>query len=224
MPNPSTQLPAPWGSLRAALLLAVLAPWGAAQALELSDVAREGELRFLAERPDPGAYHYASQVQIGSDSLVSGVVHLSTCHRQLDPNARIVIAFNPERVQDIRIASSEGVEKAWVEGHQVELAQVRRGASVCIDIRSRALEPLGEGRWRLHAGPLMRRYLDGYLPMQAALAFAWPAGLLQVSQTQPVAQPGVRIATSASGAELDLVFAGRMTATVDLIRPPVTEQ
>ncbi len=192
---------------------------GTAHALELSDVAREGELRFLAERPDPGAYHYASEVQISPESLVSGVVHLSTCHRQLDPNARIVIAFNPERVQDIRIASSEGIEKAWVEGHRVELAQVRRGASVCIDIRSRALEAMGEGRWRLHAGPLMRRYLDGYLPMQAALAFAWPTGLLQVSQTHPVAQPGVRIATSASGAELDLVFAGRMTATVDLTRP-----
>jgi len=203
----------------AGLLLVTWGAWTHLHALELSDVAREGELRFLAERPDPGAYHYSSRVQITPDSLLTGVVSLSTCHRQLDPNARIVIAFNAERVQDIRIASSEGVEQAWVEGHRVELKQVRRGASICIDLRSRALEALGENRWRLYAGPLMRRYLDGYLPMQAQLAFEWPAGLLAVGQTQPSAQPGVQITAGASGAAMDLVFAGRMTATVDLVRP-----
>lgn len=35
-------------------LVAALLPL-AAGALELDDVAREGELRFLAQRPDPGA-------------------------------------------------------------------------------------------------------------------------------------------------------------------------
>lgn len=198
---------------------AALLPGTALQALELSDVAREGELRFLAERPDPGAYHYTSRVQISPDSLRTGVVELSTCHHQLDPNARIVIAFNPERVQDIRIAASDGIEKAWVDGHRVELQHVRRGASVCIDVRSRALAVVGENQWRLHAGPLMRRYLDGYLPMEARLAFEWPEGLLRVQQTQPPAQPGVQLTTGPAGAALNLVFAGRMTATVDLVRP-----
>lgn len=190
----------------------------AAQALELSDVAREGELRFLSERPDPGAYHYASRVQISDESLTSGVVKLSTCHHQLDPNAKIVIAFNPQRVQQIEIASTQGVERAQVQGHQVELTQVQRGGSACIDLTSRVLERVDEHTWRLHAGPLMRRYLDGYLPMQARLAFQWPEGLLRLQRTTPAGQPGVTVHSSHSGAQLDLVFAGRMTATLDLVR------
>ena len=190
----------------------------AAQALELSDVALEGELRFLSERPDPGAYHYASQVQISDDSLTSGMVRLSTCHHQLDPNAKIVIAFNPQRVQQIEMASTQGVQSAQVQGHRVELTQVQRGGSACINLTSKALERVNEHTWRLHAGPLMRRYLDGYLPMQARLAFHWPDGLLRLQRTEPAAQPGVTVQSSSSGIQLDLVFAGRMTATLDLVR------
>jgi len=55
----------------------------------------------------------------------------------------------------------------------VELKDVKRGGSVCVQLTSRALDITDTG-WRLHAGPLMRRYLDGYLPMQAKLSFGWP--------------------------------------------------
>jgi hypothetical protein len=203
-----------------ALLFAALASAGlTATALELDDVAREGELRFLAVRPDPGAYWYESQVRIAPDSLDTGLVELRTCHHALDPNRRIVVAFNPQRVQHIAIASTQGVGKAWVEGHRVELADVQRGGQVCINLRSRALERIdGSQRYRLHAGPLMRRYLDGYLPMQAKLAFEWPAGLLQVASTQPAAQPGVQVNAQGDGLRMDIVFAGRMSATVELER------
>ena len=201
-------------------LAAALLPLAAA-ALELDDVAREGELRFLAQRPDPGAYWYESRVQIGPESLESGVVSLQTCHHALDPNRRIVVAFNPQRVQQIDIASTEGVGRAWVEGHRVELADVQRGGKVCIALRSRALERLEGGeRWRLHAGPLMRRYLDGYLPMQAQLSFRWPAGLLKVASTAPAVQPGVKVDAQGDGLAMDIVFAGRMSATVELERDP----
>lgn len=209
---------------RPALAAAVVIAAGAlpltAAALTFDDIAREGELRFLAERPDPGAYRYDAQALIDADSLQQGVVTMRTCHRQLDPNRRIVVAFNHERVQSIEIVSTEGVGRAWVEGRRVELQDVRRGGSVCIDLRTRALEPAGEGRWRLHAGPLMRRYLDGYLPMEAELKVAWPPGLLQVAGTNPAPQPGVRLATAADGATLHVTFAGRLSATWELQRPP----
>jgi hypothetical protein len=206
---------------RLSLFALLLASWLATvssgvQALELSDVALEGELRFLAMRPDPGAYWYESRVQISEASLQTGVVQISTCHRALDPNQKIVVAFNPERVRTITVVSTEGVGRSEVQGHLVELTDVKRGGSVCIDLSSRALDRVDDRNWRLHAGPLMRRYLDGYLPMQARLAFHWPEGLLRLKTTQPGEQPGVRITASPAGAELDLVFAGRMRATLDL--------
>ncbi len=198
-------------------LMATLA--GQSHALELEDVALEGELRFLADRPDPGAYNYESRVQIDDDSLDTGVVSIDTCHRQLDPNRRVVVLFNPRRVQTIRITESTGMERAYIDGHRVELANVQRGGTVCIALTSRVLERIGERRWRLHAGPLMRRYLDGYLPMDAKLTLHWPAGLLQLEQAVPAPQPGVRLSQSNAGATLDLTFAGRMTATVELRTP-----
>jgi hypothetical protein len=188
-------------------------------ALELSDVAREGELRFWAERPDPGAYHYQSRVTITPDSLNSGVASLSTCHRALDPNSRIVIQFNPERVQEIRIAEFEGMAEARLEGHQVELHDVKRGASICIDLRSRVLDEQAPGQWRLRAGPLMRQYLDGYLPMHAQLQVQWPAGLLRVVSQEPSNQAGAQLQTRPDGATWQLTFAGRLSTHMTLMRP-----
>ena len=189
-----------------------------AQAMELSDVVTGNELRFLATRPDPQGYWYESRVTLDADSLTTGVVHLHTCHRQLDPTHRIVIAFNRERVKHIAVASSEGVGSAEVVDQRVELKDVKRGGSVCVQLTSRALDVTDSG-WRLHAGPLMRRYLDGYLPMQAKLSFGWPKGLLALARTEPQAQPGVVLTQADDGAQLDITFAGRMRATLDLTRP-----
>lgn len=197
-------------------LALALFPIEGVRALEMSDLALEGEIKFFSQRPDPHAYRYESSVRISQDSLSSGLVGLSTCHRALDPNARVVIAFNPQRVRHIAITSAEGVGDARVVEHRVEMSQVRRGGSICIDLVSQALERTGDGRWRLHAGPLMRRYLDGYLPMQASLAFHWPEGLLNLRETLPGPQPGVQVVHSRSGARIDLVFAGRLNAALEL--------
>lgn len=202
-----------WGALFATLSLATAVQ---ARPLEFEDIAREGELRLLAERPDPGAYGYESRVHIDEGSLRDGVVRMQTCHLRLDPNPRVVVLFNRDRVQSIEIVRAEGVGRAWVDGNRVELSGVQRGATVCIDLRSRALDPLGDGRWRLHAGPLMRRYLDGFLPMDAELTLSWPAGLLSVAAVDPMPQTGVRLSTMRDGARLHVTFAGRLAARWEL--------
>lgn len=190
-----------------------------AGALKLSDVALEGELRFLAERPDPGAYHYTSQLTITPDSLSTGVASLQTCHRALDPNGRIVILFSRDRVQDIRITEFAGMADAQVDGNMVELRDVQRGASICIDLRSRVLDEISPGQWRLRAGPLMRRYLDGYLPMQAQLQVQWPADMLSLVSQEPVNQAGAQLQVRSDGATWDITFAGRLTTLMVLQRP-----
>jgi len=67
-------------------------------ALEFSDLANEGEIKYLKTRPDPGAYSYESRVMISPRSLDSGVVTIATCHRQLDPIRKVVIVFNENRI------------------------------------------------------------------------------------------------------------------------------
>lgn len=197
-------------------MLAVLLFPVRSHSLEFSDIAHEGQLRFLAVHPDPNSYRYTSRVRITEDSLTSGVVTLTTCHHQLDPIRKVVIAFNPTRLQLLEIRSASGMGTVDIEDHRVVMTDVTRGAEICIDLQSKALDRLDAQHYRLQAGPLMRRYFDGYLPMQATLRFEWPAAKLQLKETNPAPQPGVKLMQDSGAAELDITFAGRLLANIDL--------
>lgn len=187
-------------------------------ALEFSDIAKEGELRYLASHPEPHTYRYESHVRISPESLTNGMVQLSTCHYQLDPIRKVVIAFNKDRLRSLKVVNAEGIEKVEVDRHLVVLTQVARGASICIDLDSQALDAIDGSSWRLQAGPLMRRYLDGYLPMTAKLHVYWTEGLLQIKETDPLPQPGVLVTETSTGAEMNLIFAGRFKGSIVLAK------
>ena len=181
-------------------------------ALDFSDIAKEGELVFLEKHPEPNSYHYESRVFLTESSLQDGIVSLSTCHYQLDPIRKVVIAFNPGRLQSLAVESHSGIESIAQDEHSVTLSNVKRGAQICITLRSKALDSTAEkGVFKLQAGPLMRRYFDGYLPMSARLKVNWPAGLLQMKASDPIAQPGVAVHADPEGAEMRITFAGKFT-------------
>lgn len=187
-----------------------------AWALEFSDIASEGQIKFFKTRPDPGAYAYASHVSITPASLETGSVSIATCHDKLDEIRKVVIVFNPDRIQSIQIKRFEKIGSASVQNNEVVLTDVAKGASICIDLQSKALDRLGNGQFKLNAGPLMRRYFDGYLPMSASLTVSWPTDLLSVEKTVPSAQDGIQIDQNNQGIKLDMVFAGKMTAQIFL--------
>ena len=188
-------------------------------ALEFSDIATEGQIKYLKERPDPNAYSYESRVKITAASLESGSVQIATCHYQLDPIRKVVIVFNPGRIQAIAVKSIDKMASAEVKNNQVVLTDVERGASICIDLQSKALDQVGAGQYRLNAGPLMRRYLDGYLPMAAKIRVDWPTNMLTVEKTTPSEKEGIQVAQGNDGVQLDMIFAGKMTAQIDLKKP-----
>lgn len=188
-------------------------------ALEFSDIATEGQIKYLKERPDPGAYSYESRVKITAASLENGSVQIATCHYQLDPIRKVVIVFNPSRIQAIAVKSIDKMASAEVKNNQVVLTDVERGASICIDLQSKALDQVGAGQYRLNAGPLMRRYLDGYLPMAAKIRVDWPTNMLTVEKTLPSEKEGIQVVQGNDGVQLDMIFAGKMTAQIDLKKP-----
>jgi hypothetical protein len=188
-------------------------------ALEFSDIATEGQIKYLKERPDPGAYSYESRVKITAASLESGSVQIATCHYQLDPIRKVVIVFNPNRIQAIAVKSIDKMASAEVKNNQVVLTDVERGASICIDLQSKALDQVGAGQYRLNAGPLMRRYLDGYLPMAAKIRVDWPTNMLTVEKTAPSEKEGIQVVNGNDGVQLNMIFAGKMTAQIDLKKP-----
>lgn len=199
------------------LFLTALLFWSASLlALEFSDIATEGQIKYMKERPDPGAYSYESRVKITAASLESGSVDIATCHYQLDPIRKVVIVFNPNRIQAIAVKSLDKMASAEVKNNQVVLTDVERGASICIDLQSKALDQVGAGQYRLNAGPLMRRYFDGFLPMAAKLRVDWPVNMLVVEKTMPSEKEGIQVMQGNDGVQLDMIFAGKMTAQIYL--------
>jgi hypothetical protein len=205
--------------LKSTLLTALLFCSASAWALDFSDIATEGQIKYLKERPDPGAYSYESRVKITAASLESGSVQIATCHYQLDPIRKVVIVFNPNRIQAIAVKSIDKMASAEVKNNQVVLTDVERGASICIDLQSKALDQVGGGQYRLNAGPLMRRYLDGYLPMAAKIRVDWPTNMLTVEKTAPSEKEGIQVVQGNDGVQLNMIFAGKMTAQIDLKKP-----
>lgn len=192
------------------LTLAALGLPSVVTALDFSDIAKEGELIYLAKHPEPNSYHYESNVFLTESSLQDGLVSLSTCHYRLDPIRKVVIAFNPDRLQSLKVESHSGIESVSQDQHRVTLTNVKRGAQICIGLQSKALDITSEkGVYKLQAGPLMRRYFDGYLPMSAKLKVSWPPGLLQMKSSDPTQQPGVSIQSDPAGAEMLITFAGK---------------
>jgi hypothetical protein len=174
----------------------------------LADVVGEGQIRFLKTKPDPNSYTYESKVTILETSLDSGLVQIR----------KVVILFNKDRIRDIQVRTMDGIAMAEVKDNRVTLSEVQKGGSICIDLQSKALDSLGNGLYQLNAGPLMRRLFDGYLPMTANMKFSWPDKLLAVQETKPASQDGVDIKSANDGLEMDLVFAGKMTAQILLKR------
>jgi hypothetical protein len=205
--------------LKSVLLIGLLCCNASAWALDFSDIATEGQIKYLKERPDPGAYSYESRVKITAASLESGSVQIATCHYQLDPIRKVVIVFNPNRIQAIAVKSIDKMASAEVKNNQVVLTDVERGASICIDLQSKALDQVGAGQYRLNAGPLMRRYLDGYLPMAAKIRVDWPTNMLTVEKTAPSEKEGIQVVQGNDGVQLNMIFAGKMTAQIDLKKP-----
>ncbi|MEY2777782.1 MAG: hypothetical protein RLY30_1880 [Pseudomonadota bacterium] len=211
------------GLLMSGLLIAALSEPGPANAqqgaLDFEHIAKDGEMKYFSQRPDPNGYRYESNVFIDEKSLSTGIVSLSTCHFQLDPIRKVVIAFNRQRLISLQVVSHKGMAGVSTEANTVTLDGVERGGEICINLESKALDRSQDDTWTLHAGPLMRRYLDGYLPMQADLRLFWPSGLLTVKGTTPKPQTGVVVESHPDGALMQLVFAGRFAGQFQLNRP-----
>jgi hypothetical protein len=205
--------------LKSALLTALLFCSASVWALEFSDIATEGQIKYMKERPDPGAYSYESRIKITPASLESGSVEIATCHYQLDPIRKVVIVFNANRIQAIAVKSVDKMATAEVKNNQVVLTDVERGASICIDLQSKALDQVGVGQYRLNAGPLMRHYFDGFLPMAAKLRVDWPANMLVVEKTMPSENECIEVVHGNDGVQLNMIFAGKMSAQIYLKKP-----
>lgn len=204
-------------SFRALLLLltgALFAPAAlAADEFDLLDI-NEGELRFLERPPEKSPHLHSTHVFISEESLKTGWVTAKQCHYNLDQVSALQVVFNPRRVRRIEILQADNIERAWVEGASVQVTNVGKNAVLCILSENLAIKHnAADGTYEWHGGPYMRRFLDGYFPMQVKLAIDYPPDRVRLESIDPgtlrfktVAQPGL--------IRLDALFEGRLDIAI----------
>jgi hypothetical protein len=192
-------------------------PWMVFDLEERIAEVNEGALQFLPEAP-AGAHRHLNQIEILPESLASGWIRLTQCHEQLDAVPAAQILFNPEGIRDLRVLSTRHIGQAEVEGHSIQLRDIGKDAALCISGESRALQDLGDGRYRLRNGPYMRRFLDGYYPLHVRLDVSYPPADLTFIQHQPGLQPGFDVSLQPGRVTLDAAFEGRLYTCLDFCR------
>jgi hypothetical protein len=175
----------------------------------------DGELRFVGPERAAETHRHVNRIRIGAESLREGWIELSQCHENLDAVGAAQILFSAERTRGLEVVSAQGIGHAWVEGPSVQLTDIAPGARLCIRAESRAMFALGDGRYRLRNGPYMRRFLDGYYPMQVVLDVSYPADRLALVNHQPVTQPGFEVRAESGHVAVDAAFEGRLFTCLD---------
>jgi len=182
-----------------------------------TDQVNEGELAFLAVPPAKAVHHLSNVVILDADSRDSGWVRLEQCHYNIDKVPAAQIVFHKDRIRNLRIVHAQNMGDSWVEGASVQLTDIGADSSLCLEADSRALSANGDGSFRIDNGPFMRRFLDGYYPMQVSERILLAGSGLRFADIKPARQPGFEVEVSADTIRFDAWFEGRLRTEVRLL-------
>lgn len=174
----------------------------------------EGELRFLTTPPDKPVHHHHNRITILDRSLEDGWVRLEQCHEHLDAVPDAQIAYREGRIRGLRVIRAENIEQVWAEPYSVQLRNVQRGASLCVEAETLALTRTGEAGYSLSNGPYMRRFLDGYYPMRVSMTVRLATDKLRFLDATPPDQPGFKLRHHDNEISYDTVFEGILTTVL----------
>ena len=169
----------------------------------------EGELTFIADKPDKPVHQHFNQITITEEGLKNGWVKLNQCHENLDPISAIDIRFNPDKVHNLVITSTRNIDDVKVNGHIVELKGVKPNAKLCLEADSLALHRLNDSQLQLRNGPFMRQFLDGFYPLHVTVDVIYPS-TIRLTTFAPDPTPTGQVKFSQNRITWSALFEGRL--------------
>lgn len=174
----------------------------------------EGEIIFLTETLDTDVLLLRNKMTIDADSLDGGWVKVEQCYEHLDPVPDMAVVYRYTAMRALRILSARNIDQARVQGQSVEMVDVQRDASLCVELEAVKFHHLADGSYVLKNGPFHRRFLDGFFPFRVTTDIYYPDELLEVMGTEPAVQPGFAVNSHNGLVEIDARFAGTLRIKV----------
>ena len=186
-----------------------------------AQVVNEGRLTFIEAKPEDPEHHQTMQITLTEDTIDSGWAVVTQCHVNLDQVKRLEVLFRQGRVRNLQVVEYRNISDARVNGHRVEVTEIRPGSRICLQSESRVLWPLAmQGNiqaYEMTNGPFMRRFLDGFYPITIAIEVRYPADRLRLDSVRPAAQPGWEIRYDADRVYLDGRFEGKLVTRLRFV-------
>jgi hypothetical protein len=170
----------------------------------------EGDLEFLAELPDKPLPVLRNQLTISRQSLKDGWIDMVQCHSQLDSVALAQVLYHPQRTRNIRILSSKNIKHVWVEDNSVQMEDISANASLCVQAQVKALYSNFNGSYSMRNGPFLRKFLDGYYPMQVTMDVTFPESRLSFEAITPQQQSGFNVHHEHNSMNIEAWFVGEL--------------
>jgi hypothetical protein len=174
-------------------------------------LVNEGDLEFLQDAQGHRVLQTRNWLTVTPGSLQHGWVELHQCQDNLDPVPAVEVVYRYHGMRNLRVISTRGIKRAWVEQNSVQMEQVQEGGKVCIEAEVQVLKPDGEGGYTLQSGPFHRRFLDGYYPVRLDYRIHWPADRLQLESVHPELQEGFPVRAQPGRLAIDTLFEGMLT-------------
>ena len=180
----------------------------------MASSVNEGDLEFLRETQDRRVLRTRNRLTITPGSLHTGWVELHQCQSNLDPVSAVEVVYRYHGLRKLRVISTRGIQRAWVENNSIQMEQVGEGAEICIEAEVQVLNKTAAGQYHLTSGPFHRRFLDGYYPLWLDYRIHWPADMLQLGSVLPEMQEGFSIHEQPGELTIDSLFEGMLTIRV----------
>lgn len=175
--------------------------------------AQEGpadeQLHFLDQVPSPAPHRQEMHVQVDAQSLRTGLVRVDQCHYNLDPVPAAQVVFG-ERLKALQVTRAENIGQVRVEGRSVQLRDVARNAVLCLRTVNQVFDRDADGGYVIRNGPFMRRFLDGYFPLQLHYTLSYPAKLLRFKGLTPSVPAGTLDVARNGELDLKVLFEGAL--------------
>lgn len=178
----------------------------------------EGELVFFPDAADPAILHSINTLTITDNSLLGGWVQLEQCYTNLDPVQDAEVVYRYRNLRNLRIRSHTNIERAFTMGQSVQLTNVQKDASLCIQADIQTFYKGPDGQFVLRNGPFHRKFLDGYFPLHVTLDIQYPEQTLGYMDTTPAMQPGFDVRHRKGLVQIDAWFAGSLNTEVRFTR------